>query len=137
LKQICVREVYECDEFICEYGSAPKLTHNPNFKERSKDKKIIYFYASVRSEFSEPIFEVMSYDEVREHASKYSKSYNTNTSPWKTDFNEMAKKTVLKKALKYLPKTEDLSKYLVHENEIEKDLSITEENLLIEESINS
>nr|BFD33758.1 hypothetical protein GTC16762_33770 [Pigmentibacter ruber] len=137
LKQICVREVYDCDEFICQYGSSPKLIHNPNFKERSKDKKIIYFYASVRSEFSEPIFEVMSYDEVREHASKYSKSYNNNSSPWKTDFIEMAKKTVLKKALKYLPKSEDLSKYLVHENEIEKDLSIAEENLLIEETINA
>lgn len=139
LKQICVQEVYECDEFICEYGTSPKLIHTPNFKERSKDKRIIYFYASVKSEYSEPIFEVMSYEEIKAHASKYSKSFNTDASPWKSDFNAMARKTVLKKVLKYLPKTEDLSKYLAHESEIDQDLSLAEkkyeEKIVIEEAL--
>jgi recombination protein RecT len=139
LKQICVQEVYECDDFICEYGTNPRLVHIPNFKVRSSNKKIIYFYASVKSEYSEPIFEIMSYEEIQSHASKYSKSFTSNSSPWKSDFNAMARKTVLKRALKYLPKTEDLSKYLVHESEIEQDLNVAEkkyeEKMVIEEAL--
>ncbi len=141
LKQICVQEVYECDEFICEYGTSPKLIHTPNFKERLTKNKIIYFYASVKSDYSEPIFEVMSFDEIQLHANKYSKTLGSNDSPWSKDFNAMARKTILKKVLKYLPKTEDLSKFLVHETESEKDLdryeTKLEEKLLIEETINS
>ena len=50
-------------------------------------------------------FEVMSFEEVSEHAKRYSKAYNSG--PWKTNFDEMAKKTVLKRCLKYAPlKTE-------------------------------
>ncbi|MFR4400809.1 MAG: recombinase RecT, partial [Peptococcus niger] len=44
-------------------------------------------------------------DDVMDHAKQFSKSVNNG--PWKTNFDEMAKKTVLKKVLKYAPiKTE-------------------------------
>lgn len=36
---------------------------------------------------------------VNAHAKKYSKSFDNSTSPWKTNFDEMAKKTVLKSTL--------------------------------------
>jgi len=37
--------------------------------------------------------------EVEEHAKKYSQSYSYKSSPWNTNFDQMAIKTVLKKAL--------------------------------------
>jgi recombination protein RecT len=36
---------------------------------------------------------------VQEHAKRFSQSFNSNTSPWKSDFDAMAMKTVLKNTL--------------------------------------
>ena len=49
-------------------------------------------------------FEVMSVEDINRHRAKYSKAKN---SPWDTAWDEMAKKTVIKRVLKYAPlKTE-------------------------------
>lgn len=44
-------------------------------------------------------YEYMTVDEVRAHAKRFSQSYGKDASPWTTDFDEMAKKTVLKRLL--------------------------------------
>ncbi len=43
--------------------------------------------------------EYMTKEEVKAHAKKYSKSYGNNKSAWSTDFDKMAKKTVVRKLL--------------------------------------
>ena len=49
----------------------------------------------------------MSVEDIQKHAKAYSQSYSSNYSPWTKNFDAMAKKTVLKQALKYAPlKTE-------------------------------
>lgn len=51
----------------------------------------------------------MSIEEVTKHGKKYSKSFNNG--PWKTDFDSMATKTVLKLLLdKYAPKSIEMQK---------------------------
>ena len=92
--------VYENDEFECEYGLDPKLTHKPADSDRGEPIKV---YAVFKTKSGGYGFEVMSMDDVRKHAEKYSKAYNNSFSPWKTNFEEMAKKTVLKRVLKYAP----------------------------------
>ena len=42
-------------------------------------------------------------DKIRGHGEKFSKTYNNNSSPWKTHFEAMAKKTVLRELLKWGP----------------------------------
>ena len=85
--------VYENDEFSYEFGLDPKLTHKPAVKERGEP---VAFYAMFKTKDGGYGFEVMSVEDVRKHAKKYSKSYGSDYSPWNTSFVEMSKKTVLK-----------------------------------------
>lgn len=101
-KKIVARVVYEGDDFDYEYGLNERLIHRP----REKSDKQIYVYAMYELKNGASAFEVMSWDSVMNHAKKYSKAVQKGwTSPWNTDPESMAKKTVLKKVLKYAPKT--------------------------------
>lgn len=112
--------VYANDEFSCEYGLNPQLTHKPADGERGEPIKV---YAVFKTKSGGYGFEVMSMNDVRKHAAKYSKAYNSNYSPWKTNFEEMAKKTVLKRVLKYAPLKSDFVKAAVQDEVIKKTLS--------------
>ncbi len=94
--------VYEHDDFEYELGLDPKLKHVPATKDRGD---AIAYYAIFKTKDGGYGFEVMSIDDVRAHAQRYSKSYGN--SPWQTNFDEMAKKTVLKRVLKYAPLKSD------------------------------
>lgn len=94
--------VYENDTFEYELGLDNKLRHVPASSGRGVPT---HFYALFRTISGGYGFEVMSIEDIRTHAQRYSKSYGSG--PWQTNFEEMAKKTVLKKVLKYAPiKTE-------------------------------
>ena len=112
--------VYENDEFTCEYGLDPKLTHKPAEKDRGEPVKV---YAVFKTKSGGYGFEVMSMDDVRKHAAKYSKAYGSNYSPWKTNFEEMAKKTVLKRVLKYAPLKSDFVRAAVQDEVIKTDIA--------------
>ena len=100
-KKIVARIVYEGDDFDYSYGLEEKLIHRP----REKTDKPIYVYGLYELKNGASAFEVMSWEAVMNHAKKYSQSVkNGYTSPWTTDPESMAKKTVLKKVLKYAPK---------------------------------
>lgn len=104
VESIQAHVVYENDEFSCEYGLEPKLVHKPADSNRGEAIKVYAVFKTKSGGFG---FEVMSMEDVRKHAAKYSKAYGSSYSPWKTNFEEMAKKTVLKRVLKYAPlKTE-------------------------------
>lgn len=112
--------VYANDKFECEYGLEPKLTHIPADKDRGEAVKV---YAMFKTKSGGYGFEVMSMEDVRIHAEKYSKAYSTSFSPWKTNFEEMAKKTVLKKCLKYAPLKSDFVKGIVQDGAVKSGLS--------------
>lgn len=112
--------VYENDEFECEYGLDPKLTHKPSDTDRGEPIKVYAVFKTKSGGFG---FEVMSMEDVKKHAAKYSKSYGSSYSPWKTNFEEMAKKTVLKRVLKYAPLKSDFVRAAVQDETIKKDLS--------------
>ncbi len=98
VKIIQAHVVYTNDEFEYSLGLDPVLKHIPAQKDRGEPTHI---YSMFRTKDDGYGFAVMSMEEVREHAQKYSKSYGNG--PWQTNFEEMAKKTVLKRVLKYAP----------------------------------
>lgn len=112
--------VYENDEFTCEYGLEPKLTHKPADSNRGDPVKVYAVFKTKSGGFG---FEVMSMDDVRRHAAKYSKAYSSSFSPWKTNFEEMAKKTVLKRVLKYAPLKSDFVRQVVQDDTVKHGIS--------------
>lgn len=108
--------VYQNDKFEYELGLDPKLKHIPATSNRGE---AIYVYAVFKTSNGGYGFEVMSIDDVKEHGKKYSKSFSSQYSPWTTNFEEMAKKTAIKKVLKYAPlKTEFATAIAVDEGTI-------------------
>ena len=99
-EKIDAHSVYAEDEFEYELGLDPTLKHKPSSK-RSGDP--IAYYAFYKLKDGLPSFRVWFRGEIIDHAKKYSQSYNSKTSPWKTAFDAMAKKTVLKDLLRYAP----------------------------------
>lgn len=112
--------VYANDEFEFSFGLEPQLKHVPAKTDRGEPTHV---YAMFRTKDGGYGFEVMSIDDVRKHAARYSQSYSSSYSPWKTNFEEMAKKTVLKRCLKYAPLKSDFVRAVAQDETIKTEIS--------------
>ena len=113
--------VYSNDEFDYELGLHPQLRHVPAAGERGEP---VYFYAMFQTKSGGYGFEVMSKSDIDAHARRYSQSFRRGTSsPWQTNYEEMAKKTVLKRVLKYAPLKSDFVRGLAQDGTIKTELS--------------
>lgn len=118
VSSIQAHEVHENDVFEYEYGLDPKLKHVPAQKDRGN---VIMYYAVLKLKNGGVGFEVMSRDDVEKFAMKKSKAYSSG--PWQTDFDEMAKKTVLKKVLKYAPLKTEFARAVATDETVKSTLS--------------
>lgn len=120
MQTIQAQSVYENDYFEYEFGLEPKLIHRPAFEDRGE---VTYFYGLFRTVNGGYGFSVMSKAEMDVYAKQYSKAFDSSYSPWKTCYEEMAKKTVIKQALKYAPIKTDLQKVLSSDESIKKSIA--------------
>lgn len=118
VQSIQAHEVHENDTFEYELGLDPKLKHIPAMKDRGA---VVLYYAVIKLKNGGEGFEVMSRDDVDQFARAKSKTYKNG--PWQTDFDEMAKKTVLKKVLKYAPLKSDFAKQVKEDETIKSNIS--------------
>ena len=86
------------------------------------------YYESIDPENAEVLYkqvvEQITYDsQVEDYAKTYSKAFESDYSPWKSNYEEMAKKTVIKQALKYAPIKTEFQRALSTDETIKSRLS--------------
>lgn len=113
--------VRQYDEFDYQYGLTPRLVHRPGDGERGE---ITFIYGLFRLTNGGYGFEVANRAAMDSFAATYSKAFGSKYSPWSNNYEEMAKKTVLKKALKYAPVSSDFHKALSADETIKTELSV-------------
>lgn len=119
IKKIQAREVYENDEFDVSYGIDDNITHKPCLE--GDRGKVVRYYAVAWFNDGGAQFEIMNRAEVEKHRDKFSKAKNSG--PWKDHFDEMAKKTVLKKLVKQLPMDVEFQEAVQEDETIRKDVT--------------
>lgn len=118
IQMIQAHEVHENDEFEYELGLDPKLRHIPALKNRGE---VILYYAVFKLINGGVGFEVMSKEDVETFAKKKSKTYRNG--PWQTDFDAMAKKTLVKRLLKFAPLKSDFVRAVTADETIKSGIS--------------
>jgi len=106
-KTIYCYPVYEGDEFEEILGTSVEIIHKPKRKTTILEK--VYAVAILHDGTKQ--VEVMTSEQInniRDKSESYKafKSGKSKTAIWETDYDEMSRKTVLRRIVKYLPKTE-------------------------------
>ena len=117
IQSIYAHEVRENDDFDYEYGLYPNLKHKPAMQDRGS---IIGVYAVAHFKDGGYQFEFMPIEEIEKRRQR-SPSANAKMSPWKSDYEEMAKKTVIRHIFKYLPVSVEREIHEKHNFDIDKD----------------
>lgn len=101
---ISAREVRANDLFEWELGTEERIIHKPATGDRGA---LVAVYAIARLTTGGSHFEVLDLAEI-EKAKRASKT--SGFGPWKDHFEEMAKKTAIRRLFKYLPVGTELSR---------------------------
>lgn len=91
-KRINVTELYE-GQFESYDPITDELKYNLNNRLSDEITHYVAYFQTING-FEK--YNVMSKEEIENHAKKFSKTYSYKGSSWQTNFNTMAKKTVLK-----------------------------------------
>ena len=105
IKNIDAQVVREGDDFICEFGLEPKLSHKPKF---DSTKPLTHVYAVAQFTNGGNSFVVLSRSEVERLRMRSPMQKGTASGPWATDYDAMAKAKALKQLSKYLPLNIDI-----------------------------
>lgn len=111
--------VHDKDEFAFCFGLDPKLEHKPYMGEGDAGKTVAV-YAIARFRDGGYQTDVMTISEIK---AIQDRSKASGFGPWKTDFDEMARKTVVKRLCKYLPLSVELANAVAADNAAEVGLN--------------
>lgn len=121
---IVANAVHQNDEFQFEYGLNENLRHKPIMTgERGE---VIAFYAYARFKDGGHAFAVMSVDDVNQVRDKFTKSKNQKGEifgTWVDHYESMAKKTVIKQLIKYMPISVEVQQDIIQDETIKPDIS--------------
>lgn len=98
--------VFESDKFSIEKGTQPRVHHEPCLVGLPGELVGVYAYAITIND--EVQVEWMTRAELEAHRNRYSKAKG-DSSPWQTAFNEMARKTPLRRLGKRIPMSAEMT----------------------------
>lgn len=102
IQSVSACAVYKTDKLTIEKGLEEKLEHIPDLDaDRNDPNDIVVVYAVAKFKDGGHHFEFMTKKQVDAVRDQYSKAKNSG--PWLTDYESMALKTVIKRAVKYWP----------------------------------
>tara|TARA_R110000851_G_scaffold325883_1_gene494102 strand:+ start:2727 stop:3596 length:870 start_codon:yes stop_codon:yes gene_type:complete len=115
IKTLDYDKVCEGDEFDYSKSSDGLLFfHRPSLSASRGEGSIYYAYAELKH--GGTAFQVMTRDDIVAHAKQFSRGYSSKSSPWQTDFDAMAYKTVIRQLCdKKLPKSTTENGILMNE----------------------
>lgn len=113
LASISAHVVYERDAFDYELGDDERIMHKPHLGEDRG--KPVAVYAIAKTKDGAIYREVMSLAEVNKVRNA---SRAANAGPWVDWWDEMARKTVIRRIAKRLPSSADLEQTLENDNEV-------------------
>lgn len=121
------KEVHENDNFEIDLGTG-YVKHHPNLRGTSGNT--IGYYAVLKLSDGTQQVEYMSKEDVELYRKKYSKSDDA----WKKGYDGMGKKVVLKRVLKYAPRSVEFQRLLSQDGAIrtEKETSTISPDLMDE-----
>lgn len=104
VSKISAQVVYENDHFVVKYGFDEDVEHSPPALDKPRGKPIGAYATAVLKDGSH-LLEVMSLEQI-EKVRNVSRAKNNG--PWKDWWDEMARKTVMRRLSKRLPMSTDL-----------------------------
>ena len=104
VRKIEAHPVFNGEEFEVEFGANAHLRHIPNpWGKRDKENlKGCYYYVELSD--GTPMYDTMSLEEIEAIRKRSPSSGQGKQSPWDTDYIEMAKKGLIRRAFKVVPK---------------------------------
>ncbi len=108
------RAVYDSDKFHVSFGLDPDLKHEPAWELADRGElRAVYAVAKLKDGGVQ--FEVLTRHEIEgirneSQGYKTAKRYDRVDTPWIAHFEEMAKKTVIRRLFKYLPVSIELQR---------------------------
>jgi recombination protein RecT len=105
IEWVQARAVYESDTYE-NNGPDEKPTHKSNpFAKPEERGEIVGFYCTAKTDKGDYLTNEMSISEIQSIRDRSEAWKKGQSGPWKTDFVEMGKKTVVRNAFKMWPKT--------------------------------
>ena len=118
--------VHENDEFDYQQGTETKLVFKKNiFKDRGQ---VVAGYCVLTLKDGQKLIEIMTLDQI-----KKIESSSKNKSIWPKHWSEMARKTVIKRALKRVTKSKELAEIVQADNALERPDYSEENNSQLED----
>jgi recombination protein RecT len=107
---VTAEDVHEGDTLDYGLGSRRYLVHRPTLRGNRGDAYAYYAVATF-ADAREPEFKIMGRQQIEEHRDRFASTRDgkgTVTGPWVEHFDAMARKTVIRALLNYLPVSVEL-----------------------------